>query len=220
MDVINLISKVQTFPDGELPDPNSQDKYAPGWKYFANGPRLHEFLKEMNREVLSKYRVVTVGEMPFVDDEEEILKIVGASSGELNMIFIFELVEIDREPGAYQWGLYDWDRIKIKQCMNRWQRLMIDRDGWNSLFCENHDQPRSVSRYTDDSDQYRELGAKLLCLMQTTLAGTLYVFQGEELGMRNVPLSWGPEEYKDIVSQAYYKKLVLLSGPGCSMIGL
>lgn len=71
-----------------------------------------------------------------------------------------------------------------------------DNDGWNSIFCENHDNPRSVSRYTDDSDEYRELGAKLLCLMQTTLSGTLFVYQGEELGMRNVPASWSPDEYK------------------------
>ena len=77
---------------------------------------------------------------------------------------------------------------------------MLERDGWNSVFIENHDQPRSVSRYTDDSDEFREYGSKLLCLMQTTLAGTLYVYQGQEIGMRNVPESWDPSEYKDVWS--------------------
>ena len=83
---------------------------------------------------------------------------------------------------------------------------MIERDGWNSIFCENHDQPRSVSRYTDDSDAWRSHGAKLLCLMQASLAGTLYVYQGEELGLRNVPVEWEPEEYKDIESINFWKK--------------
>ncbi|KAF2102860.1 glycoside hydrolase [Rhizodiscina lignyota] len=206
MDVINLISKVQSFPDGEVVAPDHQ--YQPGFKYFANGPRLHEYLKEINREVLSKYDTITVGEMPFVRDEDEVLKVVGAEAGELNMIFIFEIVDIDNVPGSYRMALHPWKVSDLRRCMNRWQKLMIERDGWNSLFCENHDNPRSVSRYCDDSDEYRELGAKLLALMQTTLAGTLYVYQGEELGMRNVPPTWGPEEYKDIESVNYYKKMM------------
>lgn len=204
MDVINLISKVQSFPDAEITIPGAT--YQPGDKYFANGPRLHEFLKEINRKVLSKYDTITVGEMPFVRDEEEIMKVVGAECEELNMIFAFDLVDIDNIPGDFKFTLHDWDARDLKKITNRLQRLMIERDGWNSIFCENHDQPRSVSRYTDDSDQWREYGAKLLCLMQTTLAGTLYVYQGEELGMRNVPPSWGPEEYKDIESINFWKK--------------
>ena len=122
------------------------------------------------------------------------------------MIFIFELVDIDNVPGSYRLTLHPWDAKDIKDIVNRYQRLMIERDGWNSIFCENHDNPRSVSRYCDDSDEYRELGAKLLAMMQSTLSGTIYVYQGEEIGMRNVPPSWGPEEYKDIESQNYWKK--------------
>ncbi|OAL54508.1 alpha-glucosidase-like protein maltase [Pyrenochaeta sp. DS3sAY3a] len=204
MDVINLISKVQTFPDADVVVKNN--KYQPGDKYYANGPRLHEWLKELNRDVLSKYDSITVGEMPFVRDEDEIIKVVGAQSEELNMIFCFDLVDIDNVPGDFKYTLHDWNARDLKKILNKLQRLMLERDGWNSLFVENHDQPRSVSRYTDDSDQWREYGAKLLCLMQTTLAGTLYVYQGEELGMRNVPASWGPEEYKDIESINFYKK--------------
>ncbi|CAO2654991.1 Nn.00g117240.m01.CDS01 [Neocucurbitaria sp. VM-36] len=204
MDVINLISKVQTFPDADVVV--KDNKYQPGDKYYANGPRLHEWLKELNHNVLSKYDTITVGEMPFVRDEDEIMKVVGAESKELNMIFSFDLVDIDNVPGDFKFTLHPWDARDLKRILNRLQRLMLERDGWNSLFVENHDQPRSISRYTDDSDEMREYGAKLLCLMQTTLAGTLYVYQGEEIGMRNVPESWEPEEYKDIESINFFKK--------------
>ncbi|KAL6710335.1 hypothetical protein ACN47E_009281 [Coniothyrium glycines] len=204
MDVINLISKVQSFPDAERAV--LDNKYQPGHKYYANGPRLHEWLKELRRDVLDKYDTLTVGEMPFVRDEEEISKIVGAQSDELNMIFCFDHVDIDNIPGDFKYTLHPWDASDLKRILNKFQRLMLERDGWNTLYVENHDQPRSISRYTDDSDEWREYGAKLLALMQTTLAGTLYVYQGEEIGMRNIPASWPPEEYKDIESINFFEK--------------
>ena len=204
MDVINMISKVQSFPDGDIVAPDH--KYQPGFKYFANGPRLHEYLKEMRTKVLDHYDTITVGEMPFVRDEKEILKVVQEKEGELNMIFIFEIVDIDNVPGSYRLTLHPWDAAEVGKIVSKWQKLMIDKDGWNSLFIENHDNPRSVSRYCDDSDEWRELGAKLICLMQTTLSGTLFVYQGEELGMKNMPPEYGPEEYKDIESINYWKK--------------
>lgn len=205
MDVINLISKHQDFPDADIIAPDH--KYQPGFKYYANGPRLHEYLKEICSKVLDHYDTITVGEMPFVRDEEEILKVVREKDGELNMIFLFEIVDIDNVPGSYRMTLHPWDANEIKKIVNKYQRLMIDKDGWNSLFIENHDNPRSVSRYADDSDQYRERGAKLICLMQTTLIGTLYVYQGEELGMKNAPPEWEPEEYKDIETINYWEKM-------------
>jgi oligo-1,6-glucosidase len=208
MDVINLISKVPSYPDGEVVAPDHQ--YQPGFKYFANGPKLHDYLQEMNKAVLAKYDAVTVGEMPFVRDEDEIIKIVHPDRNELKMIFIFELVDIDNTPGSYRMTLHEWQPSEIRKSMARWQKLMLERGGWNSLFCENHDNPRSVSRYTSDSDAYRCLGSKLLCLMMTTLAGTLYVFQGQELGMRNFPLSWEADEYKDIETINYWKKMQLM----------
>lgn len=209
MDVINLISKVQSFADAEITV--KENKYQPGSKFFANGPRLHEFLKDINQKVLSKYDTLTVGEMPFVRDEDEIIRVVGAESQELNMIFAFDIVDIDNVPGDFKFTLHPWDARDLKEIINRLQRLMLERDGWNSIFIENHDQPRSVSRYTDDSDEFREYGAKLLCLMQTTLAGTLYVYQGEEIGMRNVPSSWDQSEYKDVESINFFKKSVQYS---------
>lgn len=123
MDVINLISKVTSYPDAEVIEPSFP--YQPGYKYYANGPRLHEYLKEINRKVLSQYDTLTVGEMPFVRETSEILKVVGAEEEELNMIFIFELVDIDNKEGSYRMTLRDWKPKEIKDCMNRWQRLMM-----------------------------------------------------------------------------------------------
>ena len=192
MDVINHISKVQTFPDAPVVAPDHE--FQPGHMFYCNGPRLHEWLQEIYKEALSKYDTITVGEMPFVKDEKEIIQVVGEGRGELRMIFIFALVSIDDldyRMSRRQWGVKD-----IKQIVNKWQTFMIENNGWNSVFLENHDNPRSISRYTDDSDAYRELGAKLLALMITTLSGTPYVYQGQEIGMRNVPPSWSVEEYK------------------------
>lgn len=212
MDVINLISKDQRFPDAP-PALGKDRKYHPGGKYYVNGPRMHEYLREIHDKVLVPYKAITVGEMPGVSDIGEIIKTVGSKSGELNMIFIFDLVCIDDVPGKVRMTLQPWGVKDIRRIIDKWQRAMIDYDGWNSVFCENHDNPRSVSRYTDDSDNFRDKGAKLLALMQTTLAGTLFVYQGEELGMRNVPRSWDIEkEYKDVESINFWKKSKALYG--------
>ncbi|KAF2722715.1 glycoside hydrolase family 13 protein [Polychaeton citri CBS 116435] len=206
MDVINHISKVQTFPDAPIRNPGA--KYQPGFEFFANGPRLHEYLREIHDKVLSKYDTITVGEMPFVKDDNEILKVVGADAGELRMIFIFAMVDVDNDTKTgFRMTLRDWEPKEIGQINTHWQRTMMEKDGWNSLFIENHDNPRSISRYCDDSDEWREHSAKLLALMQTTLSGTIYVYQGEELGMRNIPLSWDISEYKDIETVNYWKKM-------------
>ncbi|KAI1871881.1 hypothetical protein JX265_005867 [Neoarthrinium moseri] len=204
MDVINLISKVPGYPDAEVVLGEGH-KYQPAFKYFVNGPKLHDYLQEMHQEVLSKYDTITVGEMPGVSDEKEILRTVGAKSGELRMIFIFDVVDIDKP--HVRMALKPWDVKEMKSIISKWQRVMIDLDGWNSVFIENHDNPRSVSRYADDSDEYRHLGAKLIALMQTTLGGTLFVYQGEEIGMRNIPKNWGIEEFKDIETVNYWKKV-------------
>lgn len=212
MDVINLISKDQRFPDAE-PSLGPGKKYHPGGKYFVNGPRMHEYLQEIKHKVLEKYGAITVGEMPGVQDVDEILRTVKSGTGELNMIFIFDVVDIDNVPGKVRMTLQDWSVKDLRRIVSKWQRVMIDKDGWNSVFCENHDNPRSVSRYTDDSDKYRTYGATLLALMQTTLNGTLYVYQGEELGMRNFPKSWDPlKDYKDIEAVNFWKKSLDLYG--------
>jgi glycosidase len=203
MDVINLISKDQSFPDAEIVHPNK--KYQPGDKYFANGTRLSDYLHELKRVVLSKYDILTVGEMPYLEDEEERLKVVKAEEGYLDMIFTFETIGLDMVPEEGRFSLKPWSVQELSKIIDRSQ-YMTTQHGWPSLFCENHDQPRSVSRWCNDSDSHRVAGSKLLCMAQTTLTGTLYVYQGEEIGMRNIPANWGPEEYKDIESISYWNQ--------------
>jgi glycosidase len=207
MDVINLISKDPEFPDVAIVDPTHT--YEHGYKHFVNGPRLHEYLREINDMVLSQYDTMTVGEMPYIDDEEEILRVVDPLRKELNMIFIFDIVYVDNEPEGRRLTLHDWKPSVIRRIISKWQNTMIREGGWNGLFIENHDNPRSVTRYCNDRDEKngRELGAKLLAMMMTTLCGTLYVYQGEELGMRNFPLEWDISEHKDIEAVNYWKKM-------------
>jgi oligo-1,6-glucosidase len=200
MDVIDHISKVQSFPDAKRSI--SGQYYQPGHEFYAHGPRMHEFLKEM-RKVLDEYDTITVGEMPYVNDEDEIIRTVGIQ-GSLNMIFLFELLNVDNEPGQSKWSYHEWDATDMKRIHERTQRLMIDRKGWNAIFCENHDTPRGLSRFADDSDEWREYAAKMLATKHTTLGGTEYIYQGEELGMRNIPPDWSMEEYKDIETQNYW----------------
>lgn len=203
MDVINLIAKDPSFPDADIAFPDR--KYQPGEKHFANGTHLLEYLQDMKTEVFDHYDTLTVGEMPFLDDENERLKMVEAEEGVVNMIFTFEMIGLDLVPEIGRFSNKSWCVSDLRDIMAKSCRI-VTKDGWSTLFCENHDQPRSVTRFCDDSDEHRVTGTKLLSIMQTSLPGTLYLYQGEELGMRNVPLSWGPEEYKDIESVKYWNK--------------
>ena len=212
MDVINYISKDQRFPDAQ-PVLGPECAYHPGSRYYRNGPRMHEYLQELKKEVLSKYNAITVGEMPGIEDIDEIIQTVKTETGDLNMIFIFDIVDIDNQPNSARFTSRNWTARDLAAIVTKWQQAMTLHGGWNSVFCENHDNPRSVSRYTDDSDTYRFIGAKLLALMLTTLSGTLFVYQGQELGMRNVPKEWDiATEYKDIESINFWKKVQRVYG--------
>lgn len=190
MDVINLISKVPGFPDAkEGPSP------------FINGPRVHEFLQEMNREVLSKYDVMTVGETCDVTPEDAILY-TGNDRGELNMVFQFELMGIDSGPSA-KWELKPWKLTEFKEIMSKWQTGLHDK-AWNSIYLNNHDQPRQISRFGHDG-KYHNVSGKMLATLLHTLQGTPYIFQGEELGMTNVRFN-SIEEYKDIETLNMYRE--------------
>jgi oligo-1,6-glucosidase len=113
---------------------------------------------------------------------------------------------MDFVPDEVRMTLHPWDLKRMKSIVTKYQHAMIERDGWNTVFIENHDNPRSVSRFADDSDKYRDKGAKLLALMQTTLSGTLFVYQGEEIGIRNLPKEWSIDEYQDIESINFWRK--------------
>ncbi|KAK5162882.1 uncharacterized protein LTR77_011139 [Saxophila tyrrhenica] len=202
MDVINLISKVPGLPNASIQDPN--EKFQWPYEHCANGPRIHEFLQEMHREVLSKYsNFITVGETPFTHHDFDVLvPYVLPQNKELQMIFQFEQQEVDGYPPiVYK----EYTLPEFKAITSRWQVGMQERGGWNSIYLENHDVARSVSRFGDTSTaELRTLSAKCLAALQCTLSGTLFVYQGEEIGQANLPPSWGIEEYEDIASQAYY----------------
>lgn len=191
MDVISLISKTPEMPDGELGEKLYGD-YSP---YCVSGPHVHEYLKEMNREVLSKYDLMTVGETSGVTVEEA-LKYAGEETGELNMVFQFDHVD-GRGPYG-KWTDQKMPLPELKQILTKWQ-TQLNGNAWNSLFWDNHDQPRAVSRFGDDREQYRELSAKMLATCLHMMQGTPYIYQGEELGMTNCPFD-SLEELRDIES--------------------
>lgn len=199
MDVISMISKDQSFPDGKV----MNGLYGDFGPYSIHGPRVHEFLKEMNREVLSRYDLMTVGETSGVTIEEA-GQYAGEESGELNMVFQFEHIE-DEASEHGKWTTQRYDFMKFKGTMIKWQEE-IQGNAWNSLFLSNHDQPRSVSRFGNDSPEYREISAKMLATCLHMMQGTPYVYQGEELGMTNVYFEH-LEDYRDIESIQYYTEL-------------
>ncbi len=198
MDVISLISKVPGFPDG----PVGKSGYGAFEPYCANGPRVHEFLQEMNRKVLSKYDLLTVGECAGVTVEEA--KKYAASSGEeLNMVFQFEHMDLDGGETC-KWNHKKIKLSELKAVMSKWQTELAGA-AWNSLYWCNHDQPRIVSRLGNDSPKYREISAKMLGTCLHMLQGTPYIFQGEELGMTNYPFT-SLDEFRDIESiNAYHE---------------
>ncbi|GIM29123.1 alpha-glucosidase [Clostridium polyendosporum] len=204
MDVINLISKDQRFPDGEIREGRLYGNIAP---YSVNGPRVHEFLKEMNKEVLSKYDIMTVGETPKVDTEEA-MKYVGETRNELNMVFQFEHMGLGNGPEG-KWSNIPFELIELKKIMTKWQKG-LERGGWNSLYWNNHDQPRVVSRFGDDN-RYWAKSAKMLATCLHMMQGTPYIYQGEEIGMTNVSFK-SLEDYRDIETLNAYNELVKIKG--------
>ncbi|WP_339145628.1 MULTISPECIES: alpha-glucosidase [unclassified Sutcliffiella] len=199
MDVINFISKAEGLPDGEI---KPGRPYASGSKYYRNGPNIHEYLREMNQQVLSHYDVMTVGEMPGVTPEQA-KDYTGEDRNELNMVFQFEHVGLDNGPKG-KWDLKPLDLMELKQSLSRWQ-YALGENGWNSLYFNNHDQPRSLSRFGDDG-KYRMESAKMLATLLHMMKGTPYVYQGEELGMTNVAFET-IDSYKDIETLQAYTEL-------------
>ncbi|UII56740.1 alpha-glucosidase [Cytobacillus spongiae] len=204
MDVINFISKVEGLPNADNPDGLT---YVQGGDYFMNGPKIHDYLHEMNQKVLSKYDVMTVGETPGVDTEQAKLYTDEARE-ELNMVFQFEHVDLDSGPGG-KWDLRPLTLNALRDSFTKWQKG-LEHAGWNSLYLNNHDQPRMVSRFGND-ERYRVESAKLLATFLHTLKGTPYIYQGEEIGMTNVKFE-SIDDYKDIETLNMYDEKVREKG--------
>lgn len=200
MDVISLLSKVQTFPDGEC----KGGLYGDSDPYICSGPRIHEFLREMNKEVLSKYDLITVGETAGVTIEQA-KKYANLDGSELNMVFQFEHAFLANGPYG-KWTDNPVPLLELKQVMSKWQTA-LEGKAWNSLYWDNHDQPRAVSRYGNDSSEFREISAKMLATCLHMMQGTPYVYQGEELGMTNAPFQ-SVSDFRDLDSINAYRDLV------------
>ncbi|MCU1612952.1 MAG: malL [Frankiales bacterium] len=202
MDVINMISK-DVDPDGSLHDgpPLPGGPYGDGSASYLCGPRIHEFLQELHREVFAgrEGSFLTVGEMPGVTVEEARL-FTDPARAEVDMVFQFEHVDLDHGPS--KWDPRPLRLLDLKASFGRWQAALADA-GWNSLYWDNHDQPRAVSRFGDDSPECRRDSATCLATLLHLHRGTPYVYQGEELGMANHPFA-GIGDFRDIESINHY----------------
>lgn len=197
MDVISLISKKPDLPDG-VPGING---YA-SFNEPANGPHVHEYLQEMREKVLNRKDMMTVGECSGVTLEEA-KKYASADGSELNMVFQFEHMDVDAD-GDNKWSEKKMYLPDFKEIMSRWEKGLSDI-AWNSLFLENHDQPRSVSRFGNDGS-FRETSAKMLATCLHMMQGTPYIYQGEELGMTNVSFQ-SIDDFRDLESINAYREL-------------
>ncbi|GIP56272.1 alpha,alpha-phosphotrehalase [Paenibacillus woosongensis] len=199
MDVINLISKEQSFPmdDGSVPPGD-------GRRFYTDGPRVHEYVKELNAKVFAPYNLVTVGEMSSTT-MEHCIRYSNPNEHEFSMTFNFHHLKVDY-PNGQKWELKPYDFEELKQLFSDWQVGMQQGGGWNALFWNNHDQPRALTRFTDDGE-YREESAKLLATTLHGLQGTPYVYQGEEIGMPDP--KWNDiSEFRDIESLNMYEILM------------
>ena len=198
MDVINFISKDPGLPDGAR---KQGDRYGDGSRYYMNGPKIHEFLQEMNREVLAHYNCMTVGEMPGASPDDA-LRYTNPKNNELNMVFTFEHMDLDGSEGD-KWDVKELLLSDLKTVLSKWQTA-LHGTGWNSLYWNNHDQPRVVSRLGNDTGEYRVKSAKMLASCLHMMQGTPYIYQGEEIGMTNVRFE-DIDGYRDIETLNMYK---------------
>ena len=198
MDVISLISKPEGYPDAKVVGLYGD------MGICANGPKVHDYLKEMNEKVLSKFDIMTVGETAGVTLEEA-KKYANTDGSELNMVFQFEHMDLDGGE-KFKWSTQPMPLVPLKENLSKWQKG-LDGVAWNSLYFCNHDQPRIVSRLGDESDAYRELSAKCIATCLHMMQGTPYVYQGEELGMTNTVFNT-VDDFRDLESINAYRELV------------
>ncbi|EHK22759.1 glycoside hydrolase family 13 protein [Trichoderma virens Gv29-8] len=202
IDTVNMYSKPPGLPDAPELDPGAPYQVAD--MLYCNGPRMHEFLSEMN-QILARYGAITVGELPATPDMARVLQYVSAEAKQLDMVFQFDVVNVGfNRPLRYDAKPKDWQLPEFKEAIARTQNLIKGTDAWTTVFLENHDQARSITRFADDSPQHRVASGKMLALLQACLSGTQYIYQGQEIGSINVPEQGYPlENYIDVSSCLY-----------------
>ena len=205
LDAINIISKPEGFPD----DPSTDfEKHTSSIPFvITNGTMVHPWMKELTRETFSRYDVMTVGETSATSPEDAKLW-AGYHTGELNMIFHFDHMGVDNDPNGKlggKWSYAPYKLTELKRILNDWQTT-LEGNAWGSLYWNNHDQPRVVSRFGNDSDEFRTLSAKQLATTLHFMQGTPYIYQGEEIGMTNVKFD-SIEDYRDGDSIRFYEDM-------------
>ena len=205
LDAINIISKPEGFPD----DPSTDfEKHTSSIPFvISNGTMVHPWMKEHTRETFSRYDVMTVGETSATSPEDAKLW-AGYHTGELNMIFHFDHMGVDNDPNGSlggKWSYAPYKLTELKRILNDWQTT-LEGNAWGSLYWNNHDQPRVVSRFGNDSDEFRTLSAKQLATTLHFMQGTPYIYQGEEIGMTNVKFD-SIEDYRDGDSIRFYEDM-------------
>ena len=199
-DVINLISKDQRF----LNDDGSDTRFVPdGRRFYTDGPRIHEYLKEIHKEAFGESDLLTVGEMSSTS-LENCIRYSNPQEKELSMAFSFHHLKVDY-PNGEKWVKAPFDFVELKKILSKWQIGMYEGNGWNATFWTNHDQPRALSRFGDDKN-FHEKSGKMLATVLHGLQGTPYIYQGEEFGMTN-PYFDKIEKYRDVESKNMYKIL-------------
>lgn len=201
VDTVNLYSKPMEFPDAPITDPTTE--WQNGDSVFCNGPRMHEYLQEMGA-IFAKYDAMTVGELPSTPNIEDVIRYISASRNELSQIFQFDISKLGRDDNDF-YANHPFSLLELKEVVEKWQRFAEGTDAWPTVFLENHDLPRCISKYASDKPEYIAASGKMLALMEVGLTGTLYIYQGQEIGMTNAPASWGHEEYKDVIAVNYYR---------------
>ena len=205
LDAINIISKPEGFPD----DPSTDfEKHTSSIPFvISNGTMVHPWMKELTRETFSRYDVMTVGETSATSPEDAKLW-AGYHTGELNMIFHFDHMGVDNDPNGKlggKWSYAPYKLTELKRILNDWQTT-LEGNAWGSLYWNNHDQPRVVSRFGNDSPEFRTLSAKQLATTLHFMQGTPYIYQGEEIGMTNVKFD-SIEDYRDGDSIRFYEDM-------------
>lgn len=208
IDTVNKYSKRQDFVDAPITDPDSPHQPAP--EMWCNGPRIHEFIHEMNCKALAPYGAVSVGELSNTPHTSQVIPYVSAAAQELDMVFEFSVIRLGNGNGFGGKYIYQpFPLTRLKTLTEKWQSFIEGTDAWATAFCENHDNGRAVDRFGDVSTEELWLkSAKTIALWQATLTGSLFLYQGQEIGMKNMPTTWGIEEYKDIESCGFYDEAV------------
>jgi alpha-glucosidase len=204
IDTVNKYSKRQDYVDAPVTDPGSEHQPAP--EMWCNGPRIHDFIHEMNREALAPYNAVSVGELSLTPHPSQVVPYVSAAAQELDMVFEFSVIRLGTGDGFGAKYIYNpYPLSRLKDLTQTWQSFVEGTDAWATAFIENHDNGRAISRFGNASTRDKWLSSgKTIALWQATLTGSLFLYQGQEIGMVNMPATWGIDEYKDIESRNFY----------------